>query len=447
MIKEEILKLIVDKNNNINSTKLIKFNKSNESNFTPESIYLLFNTRSLCKECNNETRFINYKKGYLKFCSKSCSAQSEEAKEKMKSTCLERYGVEYASQSEEIKEKSKKTCLEKYGVEHIMLDEIIKSKKMNSTKQNNTLKYGFESTLSVQKIREKIKNTLKLKYNTEIIWEIPGVKDKIKSTMLERYGVEHPMFNIEVKEKIKNTCLERYGVEYASQSHILNFKDLNIDFLLEKFTQNNKFLIEDATKYFNVSEQMFHPSRSKFNLPPNKHNKHKTQQEIYSWIKSITNEEVLFNDRKIISPKELDIVIPSKKLAIEYNGLMFHSFGKSKYSMFNNSHLEEKQKYNHLRKTQEAEENGYCLLHIFENEWLNPKMREEWKSIIKDKLNNIINIKLDNEIILDRRIYSRKDKEYLETIGYNSITTEINSFNFNNRRVYDCGYYILKTSF
>ena len=37
----------------------------------------------------------------------------------MKTKCLEKYGVEYASQSEEIKDKIKETCLEKYGVENV----------------------------------------------------------------------------------------------------------------------------------------------------------------------------------------------------------------------------------------------------------------------------------------------------------------------------------------
>jgi predicted DNA-binding protein YlxM (UPF0122 family) len=40
-------------------------------------------------------------------------------KNKIKMTCLKKYGVEHTSQRSEVKEKRKKTNLEKYGVEYI----------------------------------------------------------------------------------------------------------------------------------------------------------------------------------------------------------------------------------------------------------------------------------------------------------------------------------------
>ena len=42
-------------------------------------------------------------------------------------------------------------------------------------------------------------------------------------------------------------------------------------------------------------------------------------------LKLLPNTEILYNTRKIIVPYELDIYIPSKKLAIEYNGNNFHN--------------------------------------------------------------------------------------------------------------------------
>ena len=42
-------------------------------------------------------------------------------------------------------------------------------------------------------------------------------------------------------------------------------------------------------------------------------------------LKLLPNTEILYNTRKIIAPYELDIYIPSKKLAIEYNGNNFHN--------------------------------------------------------------------------------------------------------------------------
>ena len=67
---------------------------------------------------------------------------------------------------------------------------------------------------------------------------------------------------------------------------------------------------------------------------------------------------VLQSDRGLISPKELDIVIPSKRLAIEYCGLYWHG------------ELRGKGKKYHLDKLKLANEVGYRLITVFEDEWL-----------------------------------------------------------------------------
>ena len=76
--------------------------------------------------------------------------------------------------------------------------------------------------------------------------------------------------------------------------------------------------------------------------------------------------------RDIISPYELDIYIPEKKLAIEYNGLRWHS-----------EQFKEDRNY-HLTKTELCEKQGIRLIHIFEDEWL------EHEDIVKSKLRHIL---------------------------------------------------------
>lgn len=70
---------------------------------------------------------------------------------------------------------------------------------------------------------------------------------------------------------------------------------------------------------------------------------------------------------------ELDIVIPSKKLAVECNGLYWHSSAQNKDCSY------------HLNKTNECEEKGYNLIHIFEDEWLYRKSAV--MNVIKTSLN------------------------------------------------------------
>lgn len=80
------------------------------------------------------------------------------------------------------------------------------------------------------------------------------------------------------------------------------------------------------------------------------------ENEIVKMIES-ENLIVIRSDRSLIKPLEIDIVIPEKKIAIEYNGLRWHSdeFGKDKDY--------------HANKTKMCNDAGFRLVHIWENEW------------------------------------------------------------------------------
>jgi very-short-patch-repair endonuclease len=67
--------------------------------------------------------------------------------------------------------------------------------------------------------------------------------------------------------------------------------------------------------------------------------------------------EVITSDRSILKGFEIDLVIPEAKLAIEFNGMYFHSQQRGK-----------RQGY-HLSKTTKAAEEGYDLIHIWEDQW------------------------------------------------------------------------------
>ena len=97
----------------------------------------------------------------------------------------------------------------------------------------------------------------------------------------------------------------------------------------------------------------------------------------------IPYEECLENDRKLIQPLELDVYVPSKRIAIEVDGLYWHKDT-------NNNKIDY-----HLNKTEQCEKHGVQLIHIFENEW------EHKQEIVKSKLKALFNI-------YDYVIYARK---------------------------------------
>ena len=67
------------------------------------------------------------------------------------------------------------------------------------------------------------------------------------------------------------------------------------------------------------------------------------------------------SDRSVIPPLELDIVIPDHNLAIEFNGLIWHS---EKYG---------KDRHYHSHKTKLCNDAGFRLVHIWEDDWRDRK--------------------------------------------------------------------------
>lgn len=96
--------------------------------------------------------------------------------------------------------------------------------------------------------------------------------------------------------------------------------------------------------------------------------------------------DCLSNCRNVLpSGKEIDIYIPSNKLAIEFDGLYWHN------------ELNKDEDY-HLNKTIECEKLGIRLIHIFEDEWISK--RDVIVSFLKKLLDvSDVNIKVEQCIV------------------------------------------------
>lgn len=82
---------------------------------------------------------------------------------------------------------------------------------------------------------------------------------------------------------------------------------------------------------------------------------------MFNIVNDSCNYLVISNDRKLIYPYELDIIIPDIKVAFEYCGLYWHS---ERFL---------KEKNYHLNKLKLHEQAGYILVTVFEDEWLYKK--------------------------------------------------------------------------
>ena len=106
------------------------------------------------------------------------------------------------------------------------------------------------------------------------------------------------------------------------------------------------------------------------------------ETELAEYIKSL-GLEIKISQRNVLEDsKELDILIPSKNVAVEFDGLYWHS------------EVKKQDKRYHLNKTIECEKNGIRLIHVFEDEW------DFKKDIVKSRLRCILNSDV-------KRIYAR----------------------------------------
>ncbi|MBD3408198.1 MAG: hypothetical protein GF411_18900 [Candidatus Lokiarchaeota archaeon] len=107
------------------------------------------------------------------------------------------------------------------------------------------------------------------------------------------------------------------------------------------------------------------------------------QNEVYEFVNELSRSKM--NDRSAIYPYELDILVLDCNLAIEVNGIYWHSY----------DHVETTQeRQRHVFKLDRCNELGIRLIQISEDEWRNNQ--HVVKSIIKSKLN------------MTDRIYARK---------------------------------------
>jgi len=113
----------------------------------------------------------------------------------------------------------------------------------------------------------------------------------------------------------------------------------------------------------------------------------KAELEILEFIKTFYNGKIIKNSNRIIKPYELDLYFPKLNIAIEFNGIYWHSEKKLK-SKDNKNY--------HLNKLKLCQEKNITLIQIFEDEW------EFKKDIVKSKIKHILGYNKNP------KIYARK---------------------------------------
>lgn len=93
--------------------------------------------------------------------------------------------------------------------------------------------------------------------------------------------------------------------------------------------------------------------------PKCNHMKSHGEEQVFAFLSSLTPAEA--RNRTLLKPKELDIYLPEKQLAVEYCGEHWHSHGDAA--------SEKAKKLNHFKKYKECKAQGVRLITLWESEW------------------------------------------------------------------------------
>lgn len=292
------------------------------------------NGSELCNICNKR---VFHEKMTDAFICMTC--RKNRANESRRKTSLERYGVNSVSQTDFVKEKKRQTNVERYGHSNVLVA------KRDDIEKTWMSKYGFSNPNSHD-----------------------SIKQKIEETNLDKYGSSSVFSNTEIREKAIQTYIRN-----KTQKDDINVEDLYEEYLSGK-------LAEEISSELGLSPSWIRRKFAErgFDLVWNK--------SVSAAEASFANDisrigvDVVRNDRKTLNGKEIDVLVPSKKLGIEYHGLYWHSDNRVVRK--------------HLEKYKAANEAGVSLLQF-------------WSSEVEDK-NDIVMSIISSKCGINKKIGARK---------------------------------------
>lgn len=325
------------------------------SSSIPASIYMFFNgidEHPKCA-CGKLLEYRSPKLGFRKFCSVKCATNSKETRIKAAKTNNERYGgTGFASQK--LAEKAASTNIRRYGAANAMCNRAIFDKQRATMIES----YGAANPSQSPELMARIKQTQEERYGG-FGMGAEHMQSKSKETLTSLYGVEYNGQRQDVITKSKHSRVRSIRKKYPIIQSVTWRDGLKIytcscphpgtcnrcNGRFEIFNEHFYRRIQDGTELCTVLLPYQHPHQ------------HNTSVEVF--IKMLLDNwgvQYIQNDRTVLTPKEVDFYIPSRKIAIECNGLRWHS-------------TEFKDKQYHYNKFTKCSELGIQLISIWED-WI-----------------------------------------------------------------------------
>lgn len=340
-------------------------NHLKEHNINTKTYYDTFikqPNEGICKICKGPTPFRGLKLGYPNtYCSNKCHGLDKDAQK---------------LHSESLKNRSKEE------------KEITRNKQIDTWTKN--MGENWSSIMSKKAIDsyDKIHGTNGGPFSD------PIVRKKCEET----WGASSPMSISKNVEKLSNSIKLRW----ETQEYLKNFRISFYNKTLEKYKSINqnlldyngvfKYICPDCCEETHFGLQ-FLKRRLKYGIDlcskcVPKSGTSGPEKQLLNYIKSIYSNTIIENDKKLLTGKELDIVLPDIKLAFEYDGTYWHMDERFHSPDEINLHKQKTAKeiwaYDKL-KDELCQNLNYKLIHIKEFDWLNDNEN------IKLYINKIIN--------------------------------------------------------
>lgn len=267
---------------------------------------------------------------------------------------------------------------------------------MELSKENLKKKYLSEN-LSIQEC-SLFFNCSTSTINSRIrLWNLHKSKElaslRRKETNRKKYGVDFPfkshdiqlkasaMHNyIESGRKIAETNAKKRKVLQETRKNLIQEKANEYEHIF-----GEKPILMELSAFMNLNHALLGASVKENNLQDLfRTDKHRLEQSVYEFLLStgLSKEDIIWHDRTVIKPKELDFYIPAYKLAIEINDIASHN------STFNYYYRKEpKPKDFHFNKSMNCYKQGVRLIHIWDYELNDPRKRKIFESLVLSALN------------------------------------------------------------
>lgn len=247
----------------------------------------------------------------------------------------------------------------------------------------------ISDSLKEHEVSQDTKNKISIKHKNKSVSQ--DTRQKISNYM----SVFHPMkgkhHTQESIQKIKE-ARHKQTIAHPLQDTINNF--FNNNDYKQFLNQNNVIDLDTIFKLANLEDNgnnrklVYNFYRSK-GIEISFGSNHASENELKDWISTFYNGSIIQASRSIVKGYEIDLFFPNLNVAIEYNGNYWHSVNKKGCSV----------NY-HYKKSLACYEQGIRLIHIWEDQWKNERLRPILEGIIKTAL------KIQSNDI--QKIYARK---------------------------------------